>query len=90
MTSPQEAKRLVGHLAPQPETPALSEIIGWARRRADGDPGGYCMVPSNFARALCDAAAENERLRAALRAVRASTDPKWQAQIIADALRKTP
>jgi hypothetical protein len=35
------------------------------------------------------AAAEIERLRTALRAVRASTDPRWQAQIISDALRET-
>jgi regulator of replication initiation timing len=41
--------------------------------------------------AICtDLATENERLRTALRAVRASTDPRWQAQIISDALRETP
>lgn len=34
-------------------------------------------------------AAELERLRIALRAVRASTDPRWIAQIISDALRET-
>jgi hypothetical protein len=33
---------------------------------------------------------ENERLRTALRAVRACTDPQWQAQLISDALRETP
>jgi ribosomal protein S2 len=32
---------------------------------------------------------ENERLRTALRAVRACTDPAWAAQIISDALRET-
>jgi tRNA/tmRNA/rRNA uracil-C5-methylase (TrmA/RlmC/RlmD family) len=31
---------------------------------------------------------EIERLRTALRSVRASTDPRWQAQIISDALRE--
>jgi hypothetical protein len=36
-----------------------------------------------------DAADEIENLRAVLRAVRASTDPRWQAQIISDALRET-
>jgi hypothetical protein len=32
--------------------------------------------------------ADRERLRAALRAVRACTDPQWQAQLIKDALRE--
>jgi hypothetical protein len=36
-----------------------------------------------------DALAEIERLRTALRAVRACTDPAWAAQIISDALRET-
>jgi hypothetical protein len=35
-----------------------------------------------------DALAEIERLRTALRAVRACTDPQWQAQLIKDALRE--
>jgi hypothetical protein len=34
------------------------------------------------------AADEIDRLKTALRAVRASTDPRWQAQIISDALRE--
>jgi hypothetical protein len=37
-----------------------------------------------------EAADEIDRLRTALRSVRARTDPKWQAQIISDALRETP
>jgi hypothetical protein len=32
--------------------------------------------------------ADRERLRTALRAVRACTDPQWQAQLIKDALRE--
>jgi hypothetical protein len=36
---------------------------------------------------LGEAAREITRLRCALRSVRASTDPRWQAQIISDALR---
>jgi hypothetical protein len=37
---------------------------------------------------LGEAAREITRLRCALRSVRASTDPRWQAQIISDALRE--
>jgi hypothetical protein len=49
-----------------------------------------CRLPpnakdeSNFSMA----AAEIERLRTALRAVRGSTDPNWQKQIIDEALRE--
>jgi hypothetical protein len=38
---------------------------------------------------LGEAAREITRLRCALRAVRACTDPAWAAQIISDALRET-
>jgi hypothetical protein len=37
---------------------------------------------------LDECAAEIERLRTALRAVRACTDPAWAAQIVKDALRE--
>jgi hypothetical protein len=46
-------------------------------------------APMPTERLLDECAAEIERLRTALRAVRASTDPRWQAQIISDALRET-
>jgi hypothetical protein len=45
-------------------------------------------MPSDYAADRREAAAEIERLRTALRAVRASTDPRWQATIISDALRE--
>jgi hypothetical protein len=38
--------------------------------------------------AMARAADEIDRLRTALRAVRACTDPQWQAQLISDALRE--
>ena len=39
---------------------------------------------------ICAEMEENENLRAALRAVRGSTDPEWAARLITYALRETP
>lgn len=39
-------------------------------------------------RICAELATENERLRTALRAIRASTSFKWQEQLISDALRE--
>ena len=80
--SPIEARRAVG----QPD------IVEWGRRWQKAwtshnpkNENENCIGDS-FGQ-LTD---EIERLRTALRAVRASTDPRWQAQIISDALRDAP
>lgn len=77
--SPTEARRLVG----QPDIVERLRV-----------PAALSMYASSadllaeLARQRAAAADEIDRLRTALRAVRASTDPKWQAQIISDALRE--
>lgn len=75
--SPQEAHRLVGH------TPAQKEDIVERIRAAGRSRASYLSWME-----YDEAADEIERLRCALRAVRASTDPRWQAQLIAEALRE--
>jgi hypothetical protein len=75
--SPIEARRAVG----QPDIVfALENSIQWHAEQ--GRPHSESVDR--------DALAEIERLRTALRAVRACTDPAWAAQIISDALRETP
>lgn len=90
MTSPQEAKRLVGHHSPaqeegssaagaapfDPAAEAMVWLDSWTKVR-----GGH----GECARSI---KAEIDRLRVALRAVRACTDDSWRAQIIRDALRE--
>jgi hypothetical protein len=70
--SPQEARRLVGH----------SDIAADLRREIKA---GYEFANEPL---MEDAADEIDRLRTALRSVRACTDPAWAAQIIRDALRE--
>lgn len=76
--TPLESRRLVGQ-------PDIVE-----RLTAHADAERACAEGSITAALIEEeAAAEIERLRCALRAVRACTDPAWQLQIIADALRET-
>ena len=70
--TPREARRLVGHCH------ALAAV---ERGATGGDPS----LTNHEWRAL---RSEIERLRTALRAVRACTDPVWAAQIVKDALRE--
>lgn len=78
--SPQEAHRLVGHTPEQKEDIdlALRNSIEWHKEQ--GRPHSESVDR--------DALAEIERLRTALRAVRACSDPSWANQIISDALRE--
>jgi hypothetical protein len=76
--SPQEARRLGGHSVVE----RLDDIIRWV------DGNRACVWVEKDVDDLRDARAEINRLRTALRAVRACTDPKWQAQLISDALRE--
>jgi predicted RNase H-like nuclease len=78
--SPQQAHLLVGHSV----TDRLDDIIQWV------DGNRACIWVDKDVSDLREARAEIDRLRCALRAVRACTDPKWQAQLISDALRETP
>jgi hypothetical protein len=75
--SPQDARRLVGQTD---IVAALENSIAWHAEQ--GRPHSESVDR--------DALAEILRLRTALRAVRACTDPAWQAQLISDALRETP
>ena len=81
--SPQDAKRLVGHSAPQPEAGDIVEKLRWSAASTEIDEAFTV-----YGTMLDKAAAEIERLRTALRAVRASTNPRWIDQIIKDALRE--
>jgi hypothetical protein len=75
--SPLQARRLVG----QPDIVERLRAQSWSPdTKANRDQAALER----------DAVAEIERLRTALRAVRACTDPAWAAQIISDALRETP
>jgi hypothetical protein len=75
--SPQQAHLLVGH---SPDI--VEELRDWAH-----DERCKRLVPG-LPEDLETASAEIDRLRCALRAVRACTDPAWAAQIIRDALRE--
>jgi hypothetical protein len=77
--SPQEAALAVGHSV----TDRLDDIIQWV------DGNRACIWVEKDVSDLREARAEIERLRTVLRAVRACTDPQWQAQLISDALRET-
>ena len=70
--TPLQARRLVGH----------PDIVADLLREVNA---GYEFANPAL---MEDAADEIERLRTALRAVRACTDPAWAAQIITDALRE--
>jgi hypothetical protein len=80
--SPQDAHRLVGH------SPDIVERV----RTTTEEMANFCSAPmglwNRHSNACLDCASEVERLRTALRAVRACTDPAWAAQIIKDALRE--
>lgn len=83
MTSPQEISRLVGHHSPAQEEAAAKSHAGAAFNalmEEETKEGVVVMLLGQFD--------ENRRLRTALRAVRACTDPKWQARLISDALRE--
>jgi hypothetical protein len=84
--------------APMPptaaEAPAASDMV-WrlveaVKYREHAHTHQYKSAQSDMYEAVDAIVAEFSRLRCALRAVRACTDPKWQAQLISDALRETP
>ncbi len=82
--SPQECARLVGH-SPQTRdiVEPLSDIIRWV------EGNRACIWVEKDIEDLRGALVEIQRLRTALRAVRATTCPVWRAQIISDALRES-
>jgi hypothetical protein len=81
--SPQQAHRLVGQ-------PDLVERLRAPTIRLGAEMSSMLVLDGPCTMQLLrDALAEIERLRTALRSVRASTDPSWANQIIADALRET-
>lgn len=84
--TPQQAHALVGHMPAQKEADIvdrLVDIIRWV------DGNRSCIWVENDITDLRDALNEVHRLRTALRAVRACSDPSWANQIISDALRET-
>jgi hypothetical protein len=86
MTSPQEIARLVGHSPAQEEADIVERMQ--ARAWAEPKPNELTWLISEAVEEVDALRAEIERLRTALRAVRACTDPAWQLQIIRDALRE--
>jgi len=97
MTSPQEIARLVGHHSPEQEEGSSGAVA------PPFDPAAVALAASDICARLVnasyalanddedivlEAAAEIDRLRIALRAVRACTDDSWRAQIVKDALRE--
>jgi hypothetical protein len=87
--SPMEVARLVGH-SPQAETRDI-DIVEWGRRWQKAwtshnpkNENANCIGDS-----FGQLTHEIERLRTALRSVRATTCPQWRDQLIADAPRES-
>jgi hypothetical protein len=84
MTSPQEAARLVGHSPAQEEADIVERLRGHLAMSMFASAGTLYAEMDTQRQAAAD---EIDRLRTALRAVRA--DPTCAAQVISDALRET-
>jgi hypothetical protein len=81
--SPQDAHRLVGN-------DIVDRLIDDVVYREHAHTYQRKSAQKDVEESRAALLAELERLRTALRAVRACTDPQWAAQLISDALRETP